>query len=521
MLSVLVPTTADTPAPPLGSGGMTLLDAVRSTLANHVQIQVQRLQSDVARGLRLVQTGAFDTVISGGVSRGRTYQPLTALERLEYAQVGVAGSPLSQLLSATSANIEVTRLFRNGVSVSAIGEVDRSVDNLLDANGLSTSNLAFVVNLPLLQGRGREVTDSGEAAARMEEDATLLDLNQTIAQQLARTASDYWNAVAAIRNYEVTSASEARGRALLESTKALIEADLTPRNDINSVNANLSDRMARRIAAQQNAVAAREQLALDMGLSSSEITQLKNPIEDFPSPEGQPLPLDDDHTIDRLLAASMLRRADLLAARRRHEEAEVRARASRNGLLPRLDLSVSTGYSGLVEGRSAGDYLSAPLRGVNGANLIGGLQFYFPPANNTARGNLLQADALVRQNDARVDQASRTVASDVLTAVSDVRKSIVRLHNAKESVDSFERALEGERQKFSLGLNSVIDVLTVEDRLTAALSNRVDAQLSYAVSLVEYRLATGTIVAPRQGALTINRDLFVTLPPEPAGIHGP
>jgi outer membrane protein TolC len=491
-------------------GGMMLLDAIRSALENHTHIQIAKQQSEIARGAALSESGAFDTIFSTGVTRTHTYTPLTRLERLQDG----GGAPFSQALNSTGTNIGVSRLFRNGISVRAVHQVDRNLDNLANIDGVSTSQLGVVFTVPLLQGRGRTVVDAAEIAAHIEVDASLFDISQTVAQQLAQTAVDYWNLVAALKNLKVANASESRGRTLLNNTWDLIEADVIPQNDMNSVSANLADRMARCITAQENVAAARAQLALDIGLRPEDIGAMQDPAEDFPAGESQIIPLSDSNAVASYLHEALRRRADLLAARSRRDEAEVRVRAARDLLKPRVDLTFSTGYSGLAEGRSVGTSLTSPFRGAQGADALGGVQFSLPLANRGPRGIVLQAEAAVRQNELRLEEVSRGISADVVKSVSDMQNSIVGLRSSRQSVESFEQALEGERQKLGLGLNSVIDVLTVEDRLTLALANRVEAQRRYAVSLVEFRLATGTIVSPSEPVQTVTRDVFVTFPPE-------
>jgi len=93
-----------------------------------------------------------------------------------------------------------------------------------------------------------------------------------------------------------------------------------------------------------------------------------------------------------------------------------------------------------------------------------------------------------------------------------VRNTAAAVAQAREAVKSFQAALQGEREKFSLGSSSVVDVLTIEDRLTTALTNQVSAELAYALALAQLRSATGTIVEPDKPVQSVNRDVFVNLP---------
>ncbi len=74
--------------------------------------------------------------------------------------------------------------------------------------------------------------------------------------------------------------------------------------------------------------------------------------------------------------------------------------------------------------------------------------------------------------------------------------------------------MDQEQERFRLGLNSLVDVLTMEDRLTSTLSQEVSAQLNYAVAIENLRLASGTVVDPTQRTHTVDKNTFVRPPSE-------
>jgi hypothetical protein len=55
-------------------------------------------------------------------------------------------------------------------------------------------------------------------------------------------------------------------------------------------------------------------------------------------------------------------------------------------------------------------------------------------------------------------------------------------------------------------------MLTVEDRLTTALSQLVDAKLAYPLAIIQLRLATGTLIKANQPTHTIDFAMLTTLP---------
>ena len=73
-------------------------------------------------------------------------------------------------------------------------------------------------------------------------------------------------------------------------------------------------------------------------------------------------------------------------------------------------------------------------------------------------------------------------------------------------------ALDGEREKYRLGAGQLVDVLTMEDRLTVAQQTLVSAELGYAQALTQLRFATGSIVAPDKAVQAVDREVFFTVP---------
>ena len=256
----------------------------------------------------------------------------------------------NQVSNVTYLDIEATKEYRNGVTITPSCLTTRTTDNIYDIGGVNLTTLAFQVNVPLLRGRGRDVVAAAETAAGIEVEASLLDLNQTISSLLSNTASSYWNAVGAAKNLKVAQASEDRGKVYVENVQTLISAGRVPEAEIHQVNANLATRSAARIAAEQSLIAARQQLALAMGLSTDQMASVGMPVEDFPIDDGQALAVLNAHSLQQFFDLALVRRADYLAAKKRETEQKTLLTPARNAALPQLNLSLSSGYSSLDEG---------------------------------------------------------------------------------------------------------------------------------------------------------------------------
>jgi outer membrane protein TolC len=487
---------------------------LQSTLANQPAVHIQEQQVVSSRAVRQQAKGQFDTVVGTTLSQSRINNPLTLFNQEQAALLGINAN--NQVVNATSLNIGATKEYRNGVTVSSSFLNSRTTDNIYDIGGVNLTTLVLQVNVPLLRGRGRDVVGAKETAAGIEIEASLLDLNQTISALLADAASSYWDAVGAARNLKVAQGSEERGKIYLENVHTLIGAGRVPQAEIQQVKANLATRTAARIAAEQNLIAVRQRLALAMGLGTDQMASVGMPMDDLPKDDSRALAIVNTNSIQQFFDLALVRRADYLAARKRETEQKTLLTAARNGTLPQLSLNLSSGYSSLDEGTGIVDFFRAPGRAVRGPNLCAGITYQFLPSNNAALGGLRLAESNLRQAELRTLETSQNIMASVVTAVAGVRNAALQLQKAREAVAASQAALEGEREKYRLGVGQLVDVLTIEDKLTVAEQAEVATQLGYALALAQLRFATGTIIEPDKTIQSVDREVFLTVP-DPAG----
>ena len=491
---------------------LTLLEAAQLTLEKNPLLLSQAAQVEINRGRLEVAVGAFDTLLQGGVASSRTSVPLTAEQQQQDALIGSEGA--EDIADATDLSFGVSRLFRNGISLSPTILVNRTTDNIGNLTGANTSLVTIAGTVPLLRGRGRTSTDAPEIAARRELTASELDTAQLAAQLVLTTATDYWAVLAATRDCDIAVDAENRGIVYLRNVTALVDADHVPGNDLNEVRANLAQRTAIRVAAEQQLVAAQSQLGLDMGLDSDDLAlPFPNLGQPFPIPEmaesqGQLSP----SALTTYLRVAEVQRSDFRASHIREAEQSGLVGAAQNALLPQLNLTLSVGYSGLQEGRKATDFFTAIAMDARSPSAGAGLNFSFPPNNHAARGALLQAQQTLRQNALQSSQVDRQISSSLTVAVNNVATSRARVSRTSDAVRAYEAALQGERDKYAGGIGSIAEIFTVEDRLTAALMDSVAAEQLYATAIAQFRFATGTLLSADKPLLSLSDFTFTTVP---------
>jgi outer membrane protein TolC len=460
---------------------LTLLEALRRTLTTHPMVQVY--EQDVARqqALHMQATGQFDTVLGSRLGESRLNSALFGV-----AQRAVSGGA-GIAFGYTEASATATRQLRNGLTVSPVIEVSRQ-SGIAGGPAVHTERAGFTVTMPLLRGRGRHATAAEERATEIEAAAAADQLQFRLTELLSETAAAYWEHTAAVQLLEVLLASEQRGQAYLENVRTLVAADKVPRVELSQVEANLAARSANRAAGQQRLAEARGRLAMTQGLTEAGAAKT----------DALPATALHEQGLGDLVRNSVGRRTDLQALRKLIDSAEVRRRAAESQVKPALSLSAGAGYSSLQSNAAA--YRSGDLSAA--------LTYEFLPSNHLRRGKLDEASAQLRRESARVAEAERQVRISVQTYWNALTAASERCRQTRSAVGQFTAALEGEREKYRLGVGSIVDLLTVEDRLTAASANAVDADANFAASLARLALASGAVM---QGGV-VTAEPFLAVP---------
>jgi outer membrane protein TolC len=200
----------------------------------------------------------------------------------------------------------------------------------------------------------------------------------------------------------------------------------------------------------------------------------------------------------------------LSAANRRIGIDELNARVARNSLMPRLDLNLTAGGSGLggnqlpvvlplgmgttnfVAG-GLGDSLSQ-LFAFNSPYYGFGLTLGVPIKSSAAKASL--SDSLVNRVRDRYNerQLQQQIILEVKNAASQVELAQASVDAAKASQDLSRQNVEAEQQKYQLGTVTAFELLTAQSQLANTESSVVNAYVNYQKAVLAYRRATWTIL---------------------------
>ncbi|MCB0322483.1 MAG: TolC family protein [Bdellovibrionales bacterium] len=481
-----------------------LLEAVRHTLQHNPNVKLSQFDVEASRGALQQESGSFDTVsaVSGEVSR--EYTILTSVER---EQAGIDDYDTD----GTTLSAGLSRYLRTGQTVSVEASVSRLADDISYPTTPNAGAVQFALLQPLLKGRGRDAAAANESQAEKQLAASRYDLQRSIAEQIAATVAAYWDYHASQRVLETLKQSEQRAERRLEDTKALVASGEIPQTDIEQSAADLAARAARRVKAEAAVFAARQALGIAIGIPNDSFSTLGETTNSFPTLETKDLP--SKAQIASFLATCFSQRSDLHAAELRAEAAQIVLAATKNNELPQLDLTIGAGYSALDEGSPLGRLRTALSEDSSGPNLLASLTYSFPVENNTAQGLRVQAEALLAQRKILVEELQRQIRSDVATAFATIEGNFFSYQQSQAAVRAFERSLENETTKQRMGLSSILLVQQVEDQLTSAILDNIQAARDYAVAIISLRLASELLPVAEEPHYQLSLNDLITLPP--------
>jgi outer membrane protein TolC len=250
----------------------------------------------------------------------------------------------------------------------------------------------------------------------------------------------------------------------------------------------------------------------------------------------------------------MEQRPELVAARKRVEDAEVELAYRMNQRLPRLDLTGAYTVSGLAGPQKtpptvqyapgeqivpftdsdmdgycssrpfvAGDGLGCGFApNVNQATSTrsaietdsidahdefftasgahgwaAGVRMEIPIGNHTARSRASQAEIELRRASTQLRQTEQLVILDVRKAARDVVDAIAALQAAERRRDAQEETLRAEQEKLRLGDSTPREVLEFEEDLAEAEREGIVAGQRYRTAITRFEKAQATLLEAR------------------------
>lgn len=483
--------------------GVSIDAALSSALVNNLDVHLSAKSLLSQKNILKMAKADFDQKVTTTISQSRTYNPLSESSKPFYR----GGK---RVADSSEYNINYERLLKSGTSLSHSINFDKTVDNAYSPeDSPNRTRVSVGATFPINRGNKRDIVTAHLDAIDLEIKSAQHYHIFTMSNVMSSTARAFWEYKGAIAQLEVYQDSVERARKLLEDTKILVEAHEVPKVELDALEAHLSEKIAVAINAQQAIVAYRQQLALAMGLSSDKITDISYPTCDFPKVDKQQLEL---LSSPKFVQIALNNREDLTAYYLLKLAAEKKHKQAKDNLKPEINFHVDAGYSGYVDGSGLGSRINSLHRNQSGLDVAGWVSYEWPGRNQSSRAQHESALIEIQKAELEIKKLSREIRSSVLVALSDAATSIRRLMEIERSLKLYRKAVESEKNKHTLGMATLLDVVQIEDRLTDSYIQRIYAQQAYAIAIAQLRHELGILGEFDRGTIYITKNDLFSLP---------
>jgi outer membrane protein TolC len=478
-----------------------LMSVLRITLANQADIELGKLDIERASGDVQAAGGRFDSTVFGNAYYEKNDSLLTDYEKTLLGYDAVKSE-------STGLEVGMRKMFRSGFEGEAALKSIR-VDDQSGLDGYPTINrnvLEFSLTIPLSRGGGLAVT-AQERQYQLARKAARQRHQKIISDAVAATVSAYWDYLEIYQNLEIKKKIEQRTADFLKNTNRLIELGERPPADSTQISAQLASKRGERIEAERGLYEAKQNLGMAMGITFTQLEALGDPSDAFPIlSEADCSALQD---MEELFAQARKNRGDYQASRLDEEAVGVEIEKDMDDLKPRVDLKLSANIEGVNEDSSFLDPTAEEASGPGGMILLNG---EWPVSNNSARGVLISNQAQQRQARLRTLELERSIRSNIAIAAMDVRRIANATVSIDEAVQLYNTAVAEEVNRLRLGLSTLTNAITIEDKRNSAQEDLIVQQSALAKAIVRLRNETGTLLRIDDGRGMLDMESIVTLP---------
>lgn len=467
--------------PDAGTANLSVEQAILLVLENNRDLQAQQMNPVIAGTFERIERGNFDPELFAEFSYGKERSRETAAS---------TGTGFDVEGSETAAVAGIRGTLPTGTAFEAAVEQERTISNRTPE--LQTARLGLSVTQSLLRGFGPSVNLVSIRQAELGTAASVYELRGFTEALVAAAETAYWNHVLAQLEIEIFEKSLAVARQQKDEVELRIEVGILPEIEA---------------AASRAQVASQEQALIDARSLLEEtrlrLLQLISPggrldlqVDTTSEPTIQPVPITD--LSDRLQLAERSR-PDLNEARVRLAQNRLETIATRNGILPRLDLFIALGRTGFS------DSFSDSFRELDGRtyDFAAGVRLSHILGNRAAEARDLAARASRRQAAHAVENLLQIVRVDVRLAFNEVERSRQQIFATRATRTLREETLSAERERFDVGLSTALLVAQAQRDLLASSIDEVKEIVNYRIALVRLYLSEGSLLERRGISINI------------------
>ena len=280
----------------------------------------------------------------------------------------------------------------------------------------------------------------------------------------------YLQVVAAKARVESARAQVDTANALLQQTQQKRQAGIVAQVDVDRSEIEALSQRQRFLSLENDLSKQKINLARMTGLPPNEHFDVS---DDIPFAAAPPL------TVDDAFKQALDARADLKAAESQVRAAERGKSAAKSELLPSLTAAGDYGVIGTNPAQSHGTFTASATLHV--PIWQGG----------RAKGDIEQADAVLAQRRAELEDLKLQVESDVREAYLDLQTAASQVEVAERNIHVTEESLNLTRQRFEAGVTDNVEVVQAQESVAGAKLDYINSVFAHNAAKLSLARAMG------------------------------
>ena len=485
--------------------GITADEAVVQSLSQSPDVQVLNVLPQIQRTEITRQQAAFDGTNFLDTAWNDRSDPIGST-----LTTGSAGGRYQDQLMSTAGGARKTT--SSGAEISAAERFGWEQNNsaFLVPNPQSTSRLELTLTQPLLAGRGEAYNLRRVVEAKLVTEGSQANSVARVQEYLLSVHERYWELYRTRAIFIQRKRAADRASQLAESLVQRAKLDTTSRQLMRS----------RTAAAQQKAELMLAASAADMASIDLRrllgVMDMESELIPMQSPAISIQPIDAAIAIQTALS----KRAEIDAAVREIRIASVRLGASKNELMPRLNLIAGAYVAGLTPNTSFGNAFGQQFSEGRPTYNVG-MAWERPAGNRAARSTQHRRQLELQKAMSQYESAVQDVRRDVEVALHQVHLTFRSLQQRHESLaaSNAEANFLFDRWNTSPGNDGPVillleDLISAQSRLADEENATVIAETNHALAQVRYLKAVGTLI---QSRCAVDTSAVLDALPVPAG----
>ena len=330
--------------------------------------------------------------------------------------------------------------------------------SVFDARLLTSGSLLDLHSLNLLRARTEDVN------------AATLDLQNTRDLIVLVVGATYMQALAGQARIASVEAQLRTAQTVYQLSLDMKNAGMAPRIDVLRSQVEMQVQQQRLVAARNDFGKQKLTLGRIIGLPAEQEFTLTEKIPVTPT-----APLTLEMAIDRALRD----RPDYHSAEARVRAAELNKKAAYGEALPSVRFNADYGVIGRRPTENHSTFTTAAALQI--PIFQGG----------KVKGDVMQAEALLRQRESSRDDLRGQIEFDVRTSFLDLQSAAEQVRVAQSSMKLAEETLEQARDRFRAGVTNTVEVVQAQEVVAVTNENYISSTFAYNVAKLELARSLG------------------------------